>query len=90
MSLYTAVSALLFKCPGKPPKISVVDNQKEGYVLKIRKKSAKKCCNYCCVKYFAKVHNLQVTEDERYLTIHSQDIPAHLEKNLVTTNSSLK
>ena len=71
MSLYRTVSESLLKCAGEPLKISVFDNQKQGYVLKIRKSSAKKCCNYCCVKFFSKTHNVQVTEDESYLTIHS-------------------
>ena len=70
MSLYKTVSTSLFKCFGETPKISLVDNQKEGYVLKIRKKSAKKCCHCCCVRNFIENHNIQVTEDERYLTIH--------------------
>lgn len=83
MFLYTAVSESLFKCLGEPPKISVVDNQKQGYVLKIRKKSAKKCCNCCCVRNLSKNHNLQITEDERYLTIHSPyDITSNLEGRL--------
>jgi len=71
MSLYKAVSTVLFKCLGEPPKISVVDNQKQGYVLKIRKNSAKKCGHYCCIRNFSKNCNIQVTEDERYLTIQS-------------------
>ncbi|MBN1358916.1 hypothetical protein JW988_09145 [Candidatus Bathyarchaeota archaeon] len=79
MSLYAVVSASVFKCLGEPPKVSVVDNQKDGYVLKIKKKTAKKCCNCCCIRYLSENHNLQVTEDDNYLTIlSSQDSLAYL------------
>jgi hypothetical protein len=71
MALYNATSAVLFKCLGEPPKISVVDNQKQGFVLKIKKSSAKKCCHCCCIRKFSMDHKLQVTEDENYLTIQS-------------------
>ena len=71
MALHRAVSATLFKCLSESPKITVVDNQKEGYVLKIKKNSAKKCCHCCCIRKLSENHNLQVTEDEKYLTIHS-------------------
>jgi hypothetical protein len=71
MDLHRTVLAFPFSCLGEPPKISVVDNQKEGYVLKIKKKSAKKCCRCCCIKNLCKSMNLRLTEDESYLTINS-------------------
>jgi hypothetical protein len=74
IALHRRVSATLFKCLNETPKISVVDNQKQGYVLKIKKKSVKKCCNYCCVRVFSKENNVQVTEDDNYFTIHSTRI----------------
>ncbi|KON32086.1 hypothetical protein AC478_01340 [miscellaneous Crenarchaeota group-1 archaeon SG8-32-3] len=74
MDLHRKISTTLFKCLNKNLKISVVDNQKQGYVLKIKKESAKKCCNCCCVRILSKQNNLRVTEDDSYLTIYSTRI----------------
>jgi len=69
MALYRAISAFSPHCSNKPPKISIVDNQKEGYVLKIRMESAPTYCNWCCIKNFSKYNDFEVTEDGKYLSI---------------------
>jgi hypothetical protein len=69
MALYRAISAFSLDCSNESPKICIVDNQKEGYVLKIRMESAPEYCHWSCIKNFSKNHNFQVTEDGKYLSI---------------------
>jgi hypothetical protein len=71
MGLYRSVSKVHFRCQGDTSKISVVDNENEGYFLKIKKCLTKKCCVYCCLKDCSKSSNVLVSEDGDYLTIHS-------------------
>jgi hypothetical protein len=68
MVLHRDILALPFRCPEDRPKVSIVDNQKDGYSLKLKKSSAKECCHGCCVKELIENRNLRVTEDENYLT----------------------
>jgi hypothetical protein len=67
--LYRTVSAFPFKCLAESPKICIVDNQKEGYFLKIKKDSDRKFCLYCCIKKSFRNYNLIVAQDERYVTL---------------------
>ena len=69
MTLYRAISALTLKCPNEPFKISIIDNQKDGYTLKVKKGIDQKCCNCCCIRNFSKHCNFQVSEDSKYLSI---------------------
>ena len=71
MALYRIISKVPFKCSDQPPKIGLIDNQKQGYALRIKLGCALKRCPYCCVRDFLKSRNLQVTENENYLTISS-------------------
>jgi len=70
MALYRAFSYGRFRCSGAMPKVSVVDYQREGYALVIRKGTAKKFC-LRCIKDFFSNKGLRAREDENYLTIHS-------------------
>jgi hypothetical protein len=70
MALYRAFSVGRFKCACTSPKITVADFQSEGYVLKIPKSPAEKFC-LSCIKDFSKNKGLIVTENGKYLTIHS-------------------
>jgi len=65
MALYRVVSSVPFKCLDKPPKISVVDNQTEGYALKVKLDCAFKRCLHCCVKEFLKMRNLRVRGERK-------------------------
>jgi hypothetical protein len=47
--------------------VSSVDKQTDGYVIAIRKK----CCSRC-IRYFLKVMDLSVNEDEKYLIIRTR------------------
>jgi hypothetical protein len=69
ITLYRAISALTFRCPNKHLKICVVDNQIDGYALKVKKCLTQECCNCCCVRKFSKSHSFQLTEDAKYLNI---------------------
>ena len=50
--------------------IAVAEYPAEGYVLMLKKDTAKKCCSYC-VKNFLSDKRLQVKDNEKYLTIGS-------------------
>lgn len=50
--------------------ISVAEYLTEGYILMVKKDSAKKCCVFC-IKNFLRDKRLQVEENENYLTIYS-------------------
>jgi hypothetical protein len=65
--LHNAVSSLPFRCGDQSPRISIVDKQTDGYVIAIRKK----CCSRC-IRYFLKVMDLSVNEDEKYLIIRTR------------------
>ena len=70
MALYRAFSAGRFRCSGAKPKVCVVDCQKEGYALVIKRDLARKYC-LCCIKDFFSDKGFRTREDENYLTIHS-------------------
>jgi hypothetical protein len=65
--LHNAVSNLPFRCGDQSPRISIVDRQKDGYVIAIKKK----CC-LRCIRYFLKVMDLSVNEDKKYLIIRTR------------------
>jgi hypothetical protein len=52
------------------PKINVTEYLTDGYTLVFMKKPNKKFC-LGCVKNFSVSKGFRMTEDERYLTIHS-------------------
>ena len=66
LALHTAVKNIPFKCGEQSPKISIVDQQKDGYVIAIKKQ----CC-LRCVRHFVKSRELSVIEDDNYLTIRT-------------------
>jgi hypothetical protein len=75
MALYRALSALTLKCPEKPPKISIVDNQNEGYALKIARGLSQQRCNCWCIRNFSEHYNFHVTEDDKYLDVRIPKMP---------------
>ena len=51
-------------------KIGIADFLSEGYVLKVKKNSARKFC-LNCIRNFCASEGLRLTEDADYLTIYS-------------------
>ena len=72
LSLFNAFKVRSFKCPDCQPKVTMVDNGNDGYVLVVKKSPDKKCCDGCCAREFAKEEKLRVTEDERYVTLQPE------------------
>ncbi len=50
--------------------ITVAEYPNEGYILMLKKDTAKRCC-VLCIKNFLKEKRFQVNENENYLTIYS-------------------
>jgi hypothetical protein len=69
-ALKRAFSFGRFKCSCASPMITFAEYPSEGYVLMLKKDTAKKCCAYC-IKSFLGGKKLQITESEKYLTIGS-------------------
>jgi hypothetical protein len=67
IALHNALRKIPFKCGDHSPKICIVDHQKDGYVIAVKKR----CCLRCIRKFLEKL-NLSVKEDEDYLTISSK------------------
>jgi hypothetical protein len=67
LALHCAVNDISFRCGELSPKISIVDRQKDGYVIAVKKR----CC-LTCIRHFLKSENLSVSEDEKYLIISSK------------------
>ena len=70
MALYRAFSVGRFRCSSASLVVSRAAFPSEGYVLVVRKDSAKKFC-LNCIKDFAAKRALEATESEKYLTIYS-------------------
>ena len=64
LALHEALSSLPFKCGDHSPKIRIVDRQKDGYVIAVKKK----CC-LMCVRHFLEDRGFSVSEDEKYLIV---------------------
>lgn len=64
LALHNAVRSLPFRCGDQSPKISIVDKQKDGFVIAVKKK----CC-LRCIRHLLKDMNLTASEDEKYLSI---------------------
>ena len=67
LALHCAVNNIPFRCGELSPKLSIVDRQKDGYVIAVKKK----CC-LRCIRHFLESENLSVSEDEKYLIISSK------------------
>ena len=67
LALHNAIRNLPFRCGDQSPRISIVDQQKEGYVIAV-----KKGCCLRCIRHFLKAKNLSVKEDKNYLTISAK------------------
>jgi hypothetical protein len=70
MALQRAFSVGRFKCSGISPKINIANFLSEGYVLKVKKNSARKFC-LNCIRKFCTTNGLRLTEDADYLTLCS-------------------
>jgi hypothetical protein len=64
LALYDAMSSLPFRCGDYSPKIRIVDRQKAGYVVAVKKK----CC-LRCIRQFLEGRGFSVSEDEKYLIV---------------------
>lgn len=67
LALHRAVKNIPFKCGEQSPKISIVDQQNDGYVIAVKKR----CC-LRCVRHFVESRELSVDEDGNYLTIRTK------------------
>ena len=67
LALHSAAKSLPFKCGDQSPKISIVDQQKDGYVIAIKKR----CC-LRCIRHLIESKNLSAIEDENYLIIRTK------------------
>ncbi len=67
LAFHCAIKNIDFKCGEQSPKISLIDRQKDGYVIAIKKR----CC-LRCIRDFLKSKNLSVSEDENYLFIRTK------------------
>jgi len=67
LALHRAVKNIPFRCGELSPRISVVDRQKDGYVIAVKKR----CC-LRCVRQFLESETLSVSEDEKYLIISTK------------------
>ena len=67
LALHDAISDLPLRYDGQCPRISIVDRQKDGYVIVV-----KKICCLRCVKHFLEVMIFSFSEDEKYLTIRTR------------------
>jgi hypothetical protein len=67
LALHDALGNLPFRCDGQCPRFSIVDRQKDGYVIAVKKD----CC-LRCIKHFLEVMNFSFSEDEKYLTIRTR------------------
>ncbi len=70
MALYRAFTVGRFRCAGASLAVSKADVPSEGYVLVVRKASAKEFCLRCIKDFIAK-RALRAKEDKKYLTINS-------------------
>jgi hypothetical protein len=64
LALHDAMSRLPFRCGEHSPKIRIVDRQKDGYVVAVKKK----CC-LMCIRHFLEGRDFSVSEDEKYLIV---------------------
>ena len=64
LALHCAVNEIPFKCGDQSPKISIVDRQKDGYAIAVKKR----CC-LKCIRDVLEKKNFSVSEDEKYLII---------------------
>jgi hypothetical protein len=64
LALHDALSRLPFRCRDYSPRISIVDRQKDGFVIAVKKK----CC-LVCIRHFLEGRGLSVSEDEKYLIV---------------------
>ena len=67
LALHRAIKNISFKCGEQSPKISIVDQQNDGYVIAVKKR----CC-LRCVRHFVESRKLSVDEDDNYLTIRTK------------------
>jgi hypothetical protein len=64
LALHDALSRLPFRCGDHSPKIRIVDRQKDGFVIAVKKK----CC-LMCIRSFLEGRGFSVSEDEKYLIV---------------------
>jgi len=64
LALHDALSRVPFRCGAYSPRFSIVDRQKDGYVIAVKKK----CC-LMCVRHFLEGRGFSVSEDEKYLIV---------------------
>ena len=64
LALHDAMSRVPFRCGVHSPKIRIVDRQKDGYVVAVKKE----CC-LRCIRHFLEGLGLSASEDEKYLIV---------------------
>jgi len=67
LALHEAMSRVPFRCGDHSPKIRIVDRQKDGYIVAVKKE----CC-LMCIRQFLAGRGLSVSEDEKYLIIRTR------------------